>query len=90
MQQYITNVDYKYKGAKRKAGRKRQPENKEAEQPSSKKMKMSADVSIVKSDERKLLGQVQIGLNLLELLEKMYDPEVIKSDPVSVQKNKLR
>ena len=79
-QQYLTNVEYQYREARRRSERKRKAEK----QAISKSKKMSSGVTSVKHDDSKQL-QRQTGLDLLKQ-ERLYDPEIIQSYPETVQK----
>ena len=67
-QQYLTNVEYQYREARRRSERKRKAE-KQA-------ISNSGGITSVKHDDTKEL-QRQTGLDLLEQ-EKMYHPAIIK------------
>ena len=78
-QQYITNVDYEWREARRKSERKRRSTmNKDP-----KTMKMSSGVGGIKHDDGKVL-QMQAGIDLIEI-EKMYSPDIINSYPEDVK-----
>ena len=77
-QQYLTNVEFEFREARRQLERKRKMEKKKQ------RVRMSDAVGGVKHDDGKLL-QRKVGSGLLEM-EKVYHPDIIFNLPEDVQK----